>query len=63
MPEKRSRGRPVEKPMPTPIPDTPDNVARSLVTTPPKDEDDWDYLKGREPDAVAASMGKPPKGK
>ena len=44
----RGRGRPVEKPMPEPIPDTPENVARALLTTPPKGEDEWDYLKGRE---------------
>ena len=43
---KRGRGRPVEKPMPDPIPDTPENVARALVTTPPKNDDEWDYLKG-----------------
>lgn len=45
---KRRRGRPVEKPLPDPIPDTPENVARALLTTPPKDEGDWDYLKDRE---------------
>ena len=39
------RGRPVEKPMPPPIPDTPENIARALLTTPPKGEDEWDYLK------------------
>ena len=61
--KKRSRGRPVEKPLPAPISDTPENVARALVSTPPKDEGDWDYLKGREPEAVAAPLGKPPKSK
>ena len=60
---KRTRGRPVEKPMPAPIPDTPENVARALLTTPPKGEGDWDYLKDREREAVAASLGKPPKDK
>ena len=44
----RGRGRPVEKPMPDPIPDTPENVARALLSTPPKGEDEWDYLKARE---------------
>ena len=63
MDKKRSRGRPVEKPMPAPIPDTPESVARALVTTPPKDEGEWDYLKADEPEAVAASLGKPPKSK
>ena len=60
---KRSRGRPIEKPMPAPIPDTPENVALALVTTPPKDEGDWDYLKADKREAVAASLGKPPKSK
>ena len=27
----RTQGRPVEKPMPDPIPDTPENVARALI--------------------------------
>ena len=58
---KRTRGRPVEKPLPAPIPDTPENVARALVSTPPKDEGDWDYLKTGKREAVAASLGKPPK--
>ena len=63
MDKKRTRGRPVEKPMPAPIPDTPENVARALLTTPPKDDGDWDYLNARKPAAVAASLGKPPKSK
>ena len=42
---RRGRGRPVEKPLPDPIPDTPENVARALLTTPPKNDDEWDYLK------------------
>ena len=41
--KKRSRGRPVEKPMPEPIPDTPENIARAIVRGPPKKE--WDYMK------------------
>ncbi len=41
------RGRPVEKQMPEPIPDTPENIARALLTTPPKKDGDWDYLKER----------------
>ena len=55
--KKRSRGRPVEKPMPAPIPDTPENVACALMTTPPKDEGDWDYLKDSKRRDVAASLG------
>ena len=41
---KRSRGRPA-RPMLEQIPDTPENVARALLTTPPKRDDEWDYLK------------------
>ena len=44
---KRPRGRPVTNTMPEPIPDTPENIARALLTTPPKGEDEWDYLKDR----------------
>lgn len=43
--ETKRPGRPVEKPMPDPIPDIPENIARALVGTPPKREDEWDYLK------------------
>ncbi len=39
----RPRGRPVEKPMPERIPDTPENIARAIMQGPPKKE--WDYLK------------------
>ena len=63
MTKPRRRGRPVEKPLPEPIPDTPENVARALVNTPPKDDGDWDYLKDRKLETVAALMGKPPKSK
>ena len=41
---KRPRGRPpVDRPMPEPIPDTPENIARAIMQGPPKK--DWDYLK------------------
>ena len=43
-PEKRKRGRPA-RPMPPPIPDTPENIARAIVTTPPKKPGEWRYLK------------------
>lgn len=39
------RGRPVEHPMPEPIPDTPENIMRAIVNTPPKKREDWRYLK------------------
>ena len=44
---KKQRGRPPVKEMPEPIPDTPENVAKALLTTPPKKEDEWEYKKGR----------------
>ena len=42
--------------MPAPIPDTPENVARTLLTTPPKDEADRDYLKDREIEVAGARL-------
>ncbi len=41
----RSRGRPVTKPLPARIPDTPENIARAVLGTPPKDQNAWKYLK------------------
>ena len=38
--DKRVLGRLVEKPMPAPIPDTPENVPRALASAPPKDGGD-----------------------
>ena len=37
-------GRP-PRPVPERIPDTPDNIMRALVESPPKERGDWDYLK------------------
>ena len=31
--------------MPEPIPDTPENVLKALLRTPPKKRDEWKYLK------------------
>ena len=47
MKKETKRGRPVKNKMPEPIPDTPENIAWALLTTPPKKEDEWDYLKDR----------------
>ena len=44
---RRSVGRP-PKPLPEAIPDTPENVARALLNTPPKDKADWEFLRERE---------------
>ena len=43
--EKAKRGRPVEKPMPGRIPDTPENFARSMFRVGRKAGGDWRYLK------------------
>ena len=43
---RRSVGRP-PKSMPELIPDTPENVARALLNTPPKDKADWEFLRER----------------
>ena len=45
---KPARGRPVEKAMPEPIPDTLENIAKAVLSTPPKAEDEWEYLKKSE---------------
>ena len=42
---KRGPGRPVERGMPEPIPDTPENIARACMQGPPKKK--WDYLKAK----------------
>ena len=31
--------------MPAPIPDTPENIVRALLATPPKEDDEWEYFK------------------
>ena len=52
------RGRP-PLPMPDPIPDTPENVARILLTSKPKRKDQWRYVhqhdrvRERTPNPVA----------
>ena len=43
--QPRPRGRPVKNKMPDLIPDTPENIAKALLTTPPKKQSEWDYLK------------------
>ena len=30
--------------MPEPIPDSPENIMRAVLSTPPKTEDEWRYL-------------------
>ena len=42
------RGRPARREMPERVPDSPENIMRSLVTTPPKPKEQWRYLKGQQ---------------
>ena len=42
---KDSKGRRAKRAMPRQIPDTPENVARALLNTPPKKPAEWDYLR------------------
>ena len=42
--QKRPRGRPVEKPLPEPIDASPEDVMRAILATPPKRDDEWEYL-------------------
>ncbi len=41
---KRPRGRPPRQ-MPEPIPDTPENIMRAILSTPPKKDSEWEYTK------------------
>lgn len=41
---RRTVGRP-PRPMPERITDTPENVARTLFSGPPKRPEDWEYLR------------------
>ena len=43
--KKRARGRPPVNEWPEQIPDTPENIARAILNTPPKKNDEWDYMK------------------
>ena len=45
--EKPKRGRPVKRAMPEPIPDTPKNIMKAVLNTPPKKRGEWDYLKDK----------------
>ena len=43
---KSKRGRPVKYPLPDPIPNTPENILKTVFAGPPKKE--WRYLKDRK---------------
>ena len=42
---RRPKGRPPVNEWPEQIPDTPENIARAILTTPPKKNDEWEYMK------------------
>ena len=48
-PMKRKRGRPVKHPLPEPIPDSPENILKALLATPPRKREDWRNIQEREP--------------
>lgn len=48
MRDNNSRGRPPEYPMPEPIPDTPENILKAILGTPPRKREDWQHIRGRE---------------
>jgi hypothetical protein len=53
MPAKRltkakKAGRPPTLTMPEPIPDTPENIAKAVLFTPPKKRDEWKFVQGHK---------------
>ena len=47
--DEKEKARPEKKEMPERIPDTPENIMRALVETPPRKTTDWEYLKAEPP--------------
>ncbi len=45
---KKRRGRPVTYPIPEPIPDTPENIMKAILATPPKGRDEWKFMQERK---------------
>ena len=42
------RGRPVKHAMPEPIPDTPENIMKAFLKTPPRKREDWKFVQERD---------------
>lgn len=40
-------GRPPTLTMPEPIPDTPENVAKAMMRTPPRKRGEWKFMQGK----------------
>jgi hypothetical protein len=49
---EKPRGRPVKYPLPEPIPDSPENIANAILSTPPKKREDWRHVREREAGAA-----------
>ena len=47
---KRKRGRPVKYTMPESIPDTAENIAKAILSTPPKKPNEWKFMQDFEGD-------------
>lgn len=45
---KNRGGRPVEYPLPEPIPDTPENIIKAIFATPPRKREDRKFIRQRE---------------
>ena len=45
---KKPRGRPVEHKLPDPIPDTPENIMKAFLKTPPRKREEWKFVQERE---------------
>ena len=44
----KPRGRPVEHKLPEPIPDTPENIMKAFLKTPPRKREEWKFVQERE---------------
>ena len=47
-PKKAKRGRPVEYPIPELIPDTPENIMKAFLKTPPRKREEWKFVQERD---------------
>ena len=46
----RKQKQPTKSALPDPIPDTPENIMKAILNTPPKDPDEWRYLQDTDDD-------------
>ena len=46
----RKPSRPADSDLPEPIPDTPENIMKAILDTPPKRADEWRYLQDADDD-------------